>query len=240
MTLPKLFIGSSVEGRDVAHYLQVVLEDRKICDVDVWDLGVFDAGGYALETLEERAQSSDFAVLIASPDDVTTSRGNTTSSVRDNIILEFGLFLGALGRRRTYLLSTTRDMKLPSDILGLTRLPYSARPDGNFHAAVSAAALEIGQLVKKHGPRVEDGQSQAGRDVRLLELEIELLCANAEAQGWTVKNNNETTLRLVPPNRKNDGHTLSRRGARSTREDLRKFVAELRADGLRINSAIRF
>ena len=73
-----------------------------------------------------------------------------------------------------------------------------------------------------------------------LELELELLCANAEAQGWTVKKNSATTLRLVPPNRKNAGHTLSKRGARATREDLRAFVAELRADGLRVNSAIRF
>lgn len=243
MRLPRLFIGSSAEGRVVAHNLQAVLEDRKVCEVEVWDQGVFEPGGYALDSLFQVARRSDYAVLVASPDDVTISRDNTSASVRDNIILEFGLFLGILGRERTYLLATG-DVKLPTDILGLMRLPYSERSDGNVGAAVNAAALQIAGQVERHGHR-EDGGSTSSAvgnpdDVRYLELELALLCENAEAQGWMVKTSSATTLRLVPPNRKNVVHTLSKRDARTTREQLREFVAKLRADGLRVNSAIRF
>lgn len=243
MVLPRLFIGSSAEGRPVAHHLQAVLESREVCEVDVWDQGVFSPGGYTLDSLLDVAARSDYAVLVASPDDVTVSRGDTAASMRDNIILEFGLFLGALGRERTYLL-TTGAVKLPTDILGVTRLPYTARSDGNVGAAVNAAALQIASQVERHGPR-EAGKSSSSlsigvdEDARRLEQELALLCANAEAQGWIVKTNSATTLRLVPPNRKNAVHTLSKRNAHATRKQLREFVAELRADGLRVNNAAR-
>jgi hypothetical protein len=245
VTLPRLFIGSSGEGGIVAHNLQAVLEARKVCEVKVWDQGVFEPSGYALDSLLEVAARSDYAVLVATPDDVTTSRGTTNASVRDNIILEFGLFLGVLGRNRTYLLATTGDVKLPTDALGLMRLQYSAREDGHIGSAVNAAALEIAGQVKRHGLRQDSGSSGSvtgnmADESRRLELELALLCANAEAQGWTVKTSNATTLRLVPPGRKNAVHTLSKRDARTTREQLREFVAKLRADGLRVNSAIRF
>lgn len=242
MDLPRLFIGSSAEGRTVAHNLQAVLESREVCEVDVWDQGVFTPGGYTLDSLLDVAARSDYAVLVASPDDITTSRGDTAASMRDNIILEFGLFLGALGRDRTYLLATGA-VKLPTDILGVTRLPYTARSDGNVGAAVNAAALQIAGQVERHGPR-ESGKSPSSlsigidEDTRRLEQELALVCANAEAQGWIVKTNSATTLRLVPPNRKNAVHTLSKRNAHATRKQLREFVAELRADGLRVNNAV--
>lgn len=140
----RLFVGSSSEGREVAHNLQAVLEGRAGCEVEVWDQGVFEPSGYALDSLLDVAARSDFAVLVASPDDVTVSRGDSSASVRDNIVLEFGLFTGALGRQRTYLLATgPADLKLPTDVLGLTRLPYRPRTDGNLRAAVNDAALQI-------------------------------------------------------------------------------------------------
>ena len=237
----RLFIGSSSEGLDVAHNLQAVLEERSVCEVEVWDQGVFAPGDFALESLLIAASRNDFAVLVASPDDVTMSRGDTGASVRDNIVLEFGLFLGALGRGRAYLMATGA-AKLPTDTLGLTRLPYRPRDDGNLRAAVNAAALQIGQQVKTLGPRqaAEPGvRGATSTEAALLARELELLCANAQSQGWTVRTNSPTTLRLVPPGRRRPAHTLAKRSPRATRDQLRPFVAQLRAAGLRVNSALR-
>lgn len=244
MALPRLFIGSSSEGSTVAHNLQAVLEGRKVCEVDVWDQGIFEPGGNALDSLLEAAGRSDYAVLVATPDDVTVSRGDTAVAMRDNIVFEYGLFLGTLGRSRTYLLATARDMRLPTDILGVTRLPYAARSDRNVRAAVNDAALQIAGQVQRHGRRAGgrspvSASAEADDDARYLEQELDLLCANAVAQGWTVKTNSATTLRLVPPNRRNAAHTLSKRNSHDTRDELRKFVAGLRADGLRVNNALR-
>lgn len=235
-----LFIGSSSEGLDLARNLQAELEALAICSVTRWDANVFEPSGYALDSLLEAAAATDFAVLVASPDDVTVSRDVSAASVRDNIILEFGLFVGAIGRKRTYLLASAEgEIKLPSDILGLTRLPYRPRVDGNLRAAVNAAALAIEQQVKVLGKReaAPARRADVGAGGGGLDEELRLLCANAVAQGWTVKANTATTLRLV--SRSGRAYAFTKGGSESTRERLRVFVRELRSAGLRVNGAIR-
>ncbi|KRE56157.1 hypothetical protein ASG70_03065 [Phycicoccus sp. Soil748] len=204
-----------------------------------WDQSVFAPSGYALDSLLETAAAVDFAVLVVTPDDKTISRGETTASARDNIVLEFGLFAGALGRDRTYLLATG-DIKLPTDVLGLTRLTY--RPQSNGRAAVTEAALQIEQQILSLGtlPRRVAVGGSSPEDLHLLsplEKELTVLCANAVSQGWTVKDNSVTTLRLWSP--KGKVYTLSKSRPETTRVELRKFAAELRAAGVRVNNSIR-
>lgn len=234
--IPRLFLGSSSEGREVARNLQAELGGA--VEVVRWDQSVFEPGGFTLDSLLATAAGVDFAVLVATPDDTTASRGETTPSARDNVVLEFGLFAGVLGRNRTYLLATG-DLKLPTDVLGLTRLTYRQRPDGNIRAAVSDAALQIEERVRSLGFMSRDSASPSNHGARSgLDREIDLLCASAVAQGWTVKKNDATTLRLAPPGG-GHAHTLTKRTPDGTRTDLRRFAAELRAGGLRVNSAVR-
>lgn len=232
----RLFIGSSAEGLPVAYNLQAVLEQRDICEPDVWTQNVFAASGYALDSLLQHAASMDFAVLVASPDDVKVSRGEESPSARDNVLLEFGLFAGALGRERTFILPTG-NLRLPSDTLGLTLLTFRPRENPNLLASVNEAALEIERQVQRLGPRERAPGAGGGSRRTALESEIALLCLNAEAQGWTVKKNNATTLRLRTP--RGRVHTLTKRTPDVTRADLRRFVRELRAAGLRVNNSVR-
>jgi hypothetical protein len=230
---PRLFLGSSSEGREVARNLQAEL--GSVCEFVRWDQSVFEPGGYTLDSLITTAASVDFAVLVATPDDTTASRGETKPSARDNIVLEFGLFAGALGRERTYLLATG-DLKLPTDVLGLTRLPYHLQP--NHRAAVTDAALQVEERVRNLGPLARgSGPGDAGPLRAALDRELDLLCANAVAQGWTVRTNNLTTLRLRSPRGK--VLTMSKSRPDATRANLRRFAAELRAAGLRVNNSIR-
>lgn len=235
----RMFIGSSSEGLLVARNLHAELERHGVCEVERWDQNVFEPSGYPLDSLLRVADRVDFAVLVASPDDVTTSRGAEEPSVRDNIVLEFGLFIGALGRERTYLLATG-DARLPTDTLGLTRLPYRERSDGNLLAAVNSAVLQVEGQVKAFGrrKRVNANSHSQGSDQAALDREIDQLCVNAEAQGWTIKTNSPTTLRLVPPNRK-AAHTLTKSTPGATRANLRRFAAQLRAAGVRVNTGVR-
>ncbi|GIZ99467.1 hypothetical protein TTY48_40790 [Tsukamurella sp. TY48] len=194
---------------------------------------MFAPGSYALDALLEVASGYDFAVLIASPDDTTDSRGESKPSARDNVILELGLFIGALGRERAYLLATG-DLRLPSDTFGLTRLSYQGRADDNLRAAVNPAVLQLEIQVKKLGVRHASATVEASDSK--LERELERLFLNAEAQGWTVKYNGPTTVRLVSPGGRT--YSFQRRTPAMTRENLRAFAAELRAGGLRVNSAL--
>ena len=94
-------------------------------------------------------QCYDFAVLVVSDDDVTTSRKSTQASPRDNVILELGLFLGALGRRRAFVVVARTDdgvPKMPSDLLGNNGI-YLPK---NLHKTVDPDELskELKQLIQ--------------------------------------------------------------------------------------------
>ena len=235
MTIParcRVFIGSSSEGKEVARALQYELLPD--CEVVLWDQGVFEPGQYTLDALIKEAHRCDFAVLVATPDDTRESRGQTGVVPRDNVILEFGLFAGVLGRERTYVLAAG-GVSLPTDTLGLTRLAFHEQT--NPRVAVSEAAGQVRVSLRVKGRRTTRGKlpMDSGGEPPL-EAELGRLKENALAQGWGVLDS-KTALRVISPKRKT--HTLTKSTPERTRENLRPFVARLRADGLRVSSALR-
>jgi CRP/FNR family cyclic AMP-dependent transcriptional regulator len=149
---PLMFVGSSREGLAVAQEVQSGLRYDPV-SVVVWTDGVFGASRFPLESLEAQLAASDFAVLIATPDDVVASRGSTDSAPRDNIIFELGLFMGALTRHRTFILRQRGiDLKLPTDLLGLTPLDYNA--DGALPLVERLAPIchDLREIIQRLGP----------------------------------------------------------------------------------------
>jgi CRP/FNR family cyclic AMP-dependent transcriptional regulator len=149
---PKLFIISSSEAHDIAHALRAGLEQHVFSTV--WDQGVFWAGGYPLEALEQQVAESDFAVAIAEPDDIVESRGARAPTLRDNVLFELGLFMGKLSRHRSILVHPKiKDLKLPSDLQGLTLVSY---PDGTAPLAerLKSACEQVRAVVDRLGVRV--------------------------------------------------------------------------------------
>jgi predicted nucleotide-binding protein len=139
---PRVFIGSSVEGKAVADHLSVALEHDADCTV--WSDGVFGLSETSIESLETQLRSVDFAILIATPDDKATKRGRSVNTMRDNVLFEFGLFIGALGRKRVFLVQdASKPLDLPSDLGGVTVAKYQPRTDGNVAAAVRSPATKI-------------------------------------------------------------------------------------------------
>ncbi len=153
MSKPSVFIGSSSEGVEVAMKLQTSL--TSYAEATVWHQGVFGLGVGTLETLVDAAPKFDFAVLVLTPDDLIDSRGVQSNAPRDNVLFELGLFMGVLGRTRTFILTTdSRDLKLPSDLAGVATARYSKeRNDGNLSAALGPAATQISDQIKALGHR---------------------------------------------------------------------------------------
>jgi predicted nucleotide-binding protein len=58
------------------------------CECQIWHQGLFGLSGGTLETLVNKLDLFDFAILCLTPDDLTTSRGKEQQSPRDNVILE--------------------------------------------------------------------------------------------------------------------------------------------------------
>jgi len=120
----RIFIGSSTRNLDVARTLADCLERRKF-QPQVWDEGRFNQNESVLDGLLRIAKDVDFAVFVWGPSDVTTSNGETVPSPRDNVVFETGLFLGALGKDRVFIVvDKTVSVKIPSDYKGITVTEY--------------------------------------------------------------------------------------------------------------------
>lgn len=103
-----------------------------------WDLDpiILDqqaSGGQTIiEKLEEYGSDVGYAIVLAIPDDEGKAKAETTykSRVRQNVVLELGMFLAKLGRKRVaILLKEATDFEKPSDIQGLVYIPFQDRVD---------------------------------------------------------------------------------------------------------------
>ena len=95
----------------------------------------------------------NFAVLVLTPDDTVMSRASEHLAPRDNLLFELGLFMGRLGRSRTFVVcENSTKMKMPSDLAGVTVARFTAdRADRNLVAAVGPACHQIRQTVRDLG-----------------------------------------------------------------------------------------
>lgn len=152
---PKIFIGSSSEGIRIAQAVQVLLD--KSCEVTVWSQGVFGLNQGTLESLVLALEKFDFAVLVLTPDDMITSRENTSQSPRDNVLFELGLFVGGLGRDRTFITyDRSKQIKIPSDLAGITCATFQEHSDGNLISSLGASTFLIQNEIDRLG--VKDSQ----------------------------------------------------------------------------------
>lgn len=151
MSKPKLFIGSSVEGLEIAYAIQENL--KFITEATVWDQGVFNLSESSLESLVTILDSSDFGVFVFSPDDHIKIRGKNHLVIRDNVLFELGLFVGRLGRKRSFIIvPDNKEFHLPTDLIGMTPAKYEAdRTDKNMQAGTGSACHKIRDAISKQG-----------------------------------------------------------------------------------------
>lgn len=147
---PSVFIGSSTEGLKIAKALQVLLDHA--CEVVIWSQGVFGLGQGTLESLVHALDQFDFAILVLTADDLVTSRDMSMSAPRDNVLFELGLFMGGLGRDRTFIVyDRTGGLKLPSDLAGVTAATFEPHSSGNLESALGAASTRIENQIARLG-----------------------------------------------------------------------------------------
>jgi len=152
-SVPVVFIGSSSENLDVAVSIQTSLQRRGI-ETRLWSEGVFQCTRSTIEDLINAASNTDFAVLVLTPDDLLTSRGKQRPAPRDNVVFELGLFMGAIGRDRTYIVASKQtDIKMPTDLLGVTFVRYSKKRDQSLGRALQSVMRELSGLITRYGPK---------------------------------------------------------------------------------------
>jgi hypothetical protein len=140
MSKPRIFLGSSGKQEKLLKAITRGLEE--VADVEPWTT-TFNPGRGTLDRLVELSQEVDFAAFVFAHDDWTTTdtAESEEASPRDNVVFEAGLFGGALGIRRTFILHADGS-KLPSDLLGLTAVRYDP-------AASAAEVRSINQKLRR-------------------------------------------------------------------------------------------
>ncbi len=103
-----------------------------------------DSGLTIIEKFETHASEAGFVIVLLTADDVGGPKGAATTNprARQNVVFEFGYFIGKLGRGRVVALYE-RGVELPSDVSGMLYKSLA----GNWHTDLAkelkAAGLDI-------------------------------------------------------------------------------------------------
>ena len=144
---PTVFIACSSEAS--LHAEAVNLQLAEEMQSELWT-NAFDLSSITITQIIKKTKESDYAVFIFHPDDQVFIRSVEYNSVRDNVVLELGLFIGSLGLDKCFILipkSTDRSFRLPSDLLGVTVSHYDVQ-DENILRAITPSCTKIKFAIK--------------------------------------------------------------------------------------------
>jgi predicted nucleotide-binding protein len=131
--------GHDVEARE---QLELLLRRMRLEPVVLQNLP--SAGQTIIEKLESCSDVT-FACVLLTPDDEGNPSGKGDKRqfrARQNVVLELGMFLAKLGRKRVAILHKG-SLELPSDINGLLYIPFAERVD-EVKERVAAELQEAG------------------------------------------------------------------------------------------------
>ncbi|GAA2534349.1 TIR domain-containing protein [Winogradskya humida] len=137
---PRVFIGCSTEGIRYAKLIQLQLAGAT--HTTIWNQGVFGLSRGTLETLVAECRSYDYAALVLTPDDMRVKREQAGAIPRDNVVFELGLFMGALGRDRVFMV-VQQGTELPTDLAGITPATFDAGDTTNAVSALGPVTTKL-------------------------------------------------------------------------------------------------
>ncbi len=140
---PRIFLGSSGENLSLLEKVQALLSADFDCLL--WT-NAFAKNKSNLDSLIHQTKMSDFSILLAMPDDLVVERKETYNVSRDNVIFEFGLFLGSGGLSNSFLLAE-QTTDLPSDLDGITIYKFTTE-DGKYNS-LDAICADLKKQIDK-------------------------------------------------------------------------------------------
>jgi hypothetical protein len=136
----RIFVGSSSEKIGIARQLCDFLSQQEGTEGVLWDTQ-FTPGYLTFEALEDMMHCCCAAVFVATPDDDSTIRDRHVKTPRSNILLEFGLVAGRMGRH-SIALCRFHPAELPTDLKGLTVIEMDPTPGAAGSSPFCARALD--------------------------------------------------------------------------------------------------
>jgi hypothetical protein len=201
---PTLFIGSSSESLDVAYAAQRNLED--VAEGVVWTQGIFELTKAHLESLVDVLDDTEFGLFIFGADDLVWIRGAEMRTARDNVVFELGLFIGRLGRERSFIMMPkgVADFHLPTDLLGINVATFQPPAKSErLQAALGPACFDIRVAIRKQSASTAAAATTITDDIGLMlplvipepERKHLLNMAHGKTQGYTGRGSLRAELR---------------------------------------------
>lgn len=135
MSKKKIFIGSSTTVIKKMEEIARIIDDLGGEAVPWNKKGLFVAGQYTFQSLVKIAKKVDGAIFMFNAEDATwySDRCELKKEVRDNVLLEYGLFAGILGPDKVTFICENSP-KIATDLLGITYIKgnqteYQIKPD---------------------------------------------------------------------------------------------------------------
>lgn len=102
------------------------------------------SGQTVIEKLEEYIGQVGFGIVLMTPDDIGYAKNDEAGKkarARQNVILEMGMLLGKIGRKKVAILySKAEEMELPSDVHGYIYIPFKDNVEDAKEDLVKALA----------------------------------------------------------------------------------------------------
>ena len=153
---PTMFIASSSEGYTVANRIKQQLSE--LVDINIWnEEDIFFKDKTYLSSLLNLSSFYDYAIMVLTADDVLMKRKEEGKAPRDNVIFEFGLFLGRIGPRRTFAVCE-ESLHLPSDFFKVPLFTFRKEKtyDGpDFEKSIHEIGNELAEDIKDFGKDFE-------------------------------------------------------------------------------------
>ncbi|MCG8541491.1 MAG: nucleotide-binding protein [Clostridia bacterium] len=143
----KIFIGSSSEQELTVYKVQEKINEinREYCTL-LW-CNIFHASEYTMESLVRVSKKVNCAIFIFSGDDKVSNKRGEFLKTRDNVILEYGFFSGALGIKNVVIICKDK-VEIPTDLKGITYIAMNQDFESRLRAWLNNVSKERGKFDK--------------------------------------------------------------------------------------------
>lgn len=142
---PRIFIASSTENIAYAHAVHRFLNNN-YAETKLWETAV-KPSEFTLPSLIKCFNDYDYGIFIFSDDDILNIRNKNYTNVRDNVLFEFGVFIGKHSQNNAFILSPKEYLdtgRIASDLFGITITTFdSKRIENDFIDTISSGCLSI-------------------------------------------------------------------------------------------------
>lgn len=143
----RIVIFSSTENLPLAKAIQANLYTGTY-STKVWTDGFFKFSQSYISNFQDIQYEYDFALVLCGADDVLTSRGKRRKTTRDNVFLELGMCISSFGLKRVLIIKH-KDVKLPSDLDGISPIDYSITEEEDIDAVAGTICSKVGQYISR-------------------------------------------------------------------------------------------